>query len=298
MNDWFTLHLVRPYIAHELPGWGHVYRVFVGSYESNRAWENAGPRLVRDKICGYYRIADLREWADRSLFFLKRWYDLTTSLLVQDLVRPGQAVVDVGANYGHFSMAAAAAVGPGGRVTSFEPNPVSFARLRTHVALNRLAQVQAIQMGIADRAEVLTLNVPQINSGEASFGGAAYETGYEVDCRVDALDTLLAGERVDFLKIDVEGFECRVLRGARDLIGRCRPLILTEIVDTHLERAGASRAELFGLMREMGYRPFSIALTGRGARRRVSLAALSEAGFAAHPTDSDVLWQPDERDTP
>ena len=64
------LRAARAYIVRELPGWGRVYRRFVGSYERNAAWQDAAPCILRDKRDGLHRIADPREWADRLLYFL------------------------------------------------------------------------------------------------------------------------------------------------------------------------------------------------------------------------------------
>lgn len=296
MNNWFTRHVVRLYISKELPGWGRVYQTFVGSYDKNPIWKDAAPHVIRDKLCGYYRVVDLREWADRSLFFLKRWYDLEAALVVKDFVGPGDHVVDVGANYGHFTMAAAAAVGPQGRVTSFEPNPGSFARLQTHIGLNRLSHVRPFQMGLSDAEGTLTLSVPRINSGEASFGPSDYDDIYQVSCRVGTLDDVIAGKAVDFIKIDVEGFECNVIKGARETISNSRPLVLTEVVDRHLERANSSRTDLLTLMKSLDYTPVSITLLRRGMRQEIRLTAMNDAAFSSHRSGQDVLWVPGGQD--
>ena len=123
--------IARPYIRAELPGWGWLYKQAVGGYEKAAQWSEAAPRIMRDKRYGYYRILDIREWADRSFYFLGRWYDLPTTLALEAVLRPGDRVVDVGGNYGHFSLSAAANVGSGGHVIAAEPNPVAFARLKT-----------------------------------------------------------------------------------------------------------------------------------------------------------------------
>ena len=211
---------------------------------------------------------------------------------MKDFIGPGDHVVDVGANYGHFTMAAAAAAGPQGQVTSFEPNPVSFARLQTHIALNRLSHVHPFQMGLSNTEGTLTLSVPHINSGEASFGPSDYDDIYQVSCRVGTLDDVIEGRTVDFIKIDVEGFECNVIKGARETILNSRPLVLTEVVDRHLERANSSRCDLLNLMKSMDYTPASIALLRRNMRHEIRLTAMNGEAFSRHRSGQDVLWVP------
>lgn len=279
--------LARPYISAELPGWGIVYRRLVGGPQRNGHWAGAGPRIVRDKRNGLYRIVDLAEWADRVLFFLRRWYDLPAALLLERVLEPGQAVLDVGANYGHFTMAAAAAVGPQGRVLAVEPNPAAYARLACHVALNRLDQVRTLQIGLSDAPGELELFVPGINSGEASFAPGPYDNVRRVTCPVQTGDMILSGQAVDFIKIDVEGFELNVLQGLQDTLAQGAPLILTEVVARHLARAGATIADLQAHLTALGYRSYRLGLAKSGFRHHLKLDYC-----AVITADGDYLWVP------
>lgn len=94
--------LLMLYIRRELPGWGKIYSWIVGGYRRNSIWADSLPCVIRDKRYGLIRILNIREWADRSFYFLGRWYDLETQLFVDHIVKPGDTGVDVGANYGIF----------------------------------------------------------------------------------------------------------------------------------------------------------------------------------------------------
>ncbi len=281
----------KPYIRREWPGWGKIYRRFVGSYDKNHAWSDADPRIIRDKRYGMLRILDIREWADRSFYFLGRWYDLETQLALDRVLKPGDTVVDVGANFGHFSLAAAANVGATGQVLAFEPNPVVFARLRTHIALNNLGSVQVQNAGLADQKGELELSVPRINSGEASFAGTAYDDADVVTCPVLVGDDVIGETETALIKIDVEGFEMRVLTGFEKTIARDKPWIITEIVRDHLARDGRTPADLDDFLRPMGYVPKRLGLLGsKGNAKELALHDFDSA------TDGgDVLWVPDDR---
>lgn len=280
-----------PFTRNEVPGWGKLYNKFIGSWEKDQFWEGEPPRIVRDKIYGYYRIVDISQWADRSLYFLARWYDLQAALLVEKFLKGGDRVLDVGANYGHFSLAAANAVGPSGSVMSFEPNPSAFSRLCVHLGLNRLSWVEPKNIGIADAEGYLALNIPSINSGEATFGASQYADASIIEVPVRRLDDVAGDRTATLLKIDVEGFEVHVLRGARALLDRDRPIVLTEVIEKHLRNAGESRRSLSEFMEAQNYRSYRLGLKGRGARQTLHLPAV-----AAADRDGDFLWIPKERE--
>lgn len=290
LRAFLTTVLVRPYIRAELPGWGAMYVRLVGDYRQDAAWRQATPKVVRDKVNGLFHVLDLREWPDRMFYYLGRWYDLECLLALRALIRPGDTVLDVGANYGHFSMAAAALAGPNGKVLSFEPNPTSFARLGVHVALNRLAQVEPRQMGMADEPGELVLSVPGGNSGEATFAAPADESVRRVVCPVGTIDALALSAPVRLIKIDTEGFEHHVLTGGAGIVARDRPFIITEVVDEMLQRAGQSKQALLTLLTGHGYSPWHMGLK-RVAGKHV--LALTPAPMPL--PDGDYLWVPAEK---
>ncbi len=249
------------------------------------------PRVIRDKRKGFLRLLDLREWADRYFFFLGRWYDLGAQLTLDLILREGDNVVDVGANYGHFSLTAASIVGDTGTVIAFEPNPKAFARLQTHIDMNRISSVRTYNAGLADAPGELTLSVPKKNSGEASFTGTNYADAETVSCPILKGDDEIGEQKIACIKIDVEGFEMRVLRGLLKIIERDRPWIITEIVRSHLSRDGQVPADLDDLLRPCGYTPMRINLAGqKGRNKKLELRAFDPA-----TEEGDVLWVPDDQ---
>jgi FkbM family methyltransferase len=282
--------IARPYIRAELPGWGRLYKRTIGGHEAAADWAEAGRRMIRDKRYGLYRVLDIAEWADRSFYFLGRWYDLRTALAIETVLRPGDRVVDVGGNYGHFALAAAACVGAGGHVISVEPNPEAFSRLTVHKAINMLKQIDIHNIGLSDSPGELELSVPRINSGEASFAPSAYADTTCIRCPVRTLDALVDAAPVDLIKIDVEGFETRVLDGAREVLGRDRPLVITEVVSAHLARAGATPGDLFARLEPLGYRPYRLGLRRQGMQQTLTLTPQAGDG-----PDGDLIWVPEAR---
>jgi FkbM family methyltransferase len=143
------------------------------------------------------------------------------------LVRPGDVVVEVGANMGAHTVPLAQLAGPSGAVYAFEPQRLPFQLLCANAALNSLANVWAMQAAVGTGEGMV--RVPDLNPRNVqNFGGLSLpeqQLGEEVP--VIALDELTL-ERCRLLKVDVEGMELDVLKGAARLIERCRPLAYVE----------------------------------------------------------------------
>jgi FkbM family methyltransferase len=155
--------------------------------------------------------------------------ELPVSETINRLLDPGEVAVDVGANIGHMTSIMALRVGPTGKVLAFEPHPLTFDELNanighwtaltgTHIHAHRIALSDSIDDGV--------LNVPgedSINRAIATVSHGGSGPGARYSIRLDRLDTYLTdSEPVGLLKVDVEGHEAHVLRGAQSAIQRKR----------------------------------------------------------------------------
>jgi FkbM family methyltransferase len=168
------------------------------------------------------------------------------------LLRPGAVCVDVGGNFGQFAAFLSRAVGPTGQVHSFEPLPYNQKIFTAVMRYLRASNVQLHCCALGSENGTGRLVVPDLNTGEAymapSFNGVEVEV-----LRLDDWAGCAQIGAVDFIKIDVEGFELFVLRGARHLIESCHPVILCEISNTSRERFGVAPEEVFGFLSGIGY---------------------------------------------
>jgi FkbM family methyltransferase len=282
-------HLVRPYAIRELYGWGVLYKFLIGHAERDHFWANAPHVASVDKRTGYLIELDLSWWSDRLTYFLGRWPDLPVQMVLDTLVNPGDRVVDVGANRGSFALCASRRVGENGRVICFEPNPGCVTALMKAIEANSITNIEVFNVGLSDASGILTLTIPKINSGEASFGSSQYSKGdtYSIDVEVMRGDSILSAVAPSLIKIDVEGFEPRVLSGLATTIAKSRPLIITEMVSAHLARCRSSAGELVQLMTSQNYAGFEIRLSAD--HNDWTLNRLS------NQVDCDVLWIPNGR---
>lgn len=182
------------------------------------------------------------------------WESLAASL------SEGSVFLDVGAHIGYLSMKAAVKVGAPGRVISFEPNPETLKLLRENVAVNRAQNVIVEPIACTEREQTLTLYAgPPSNTGMSSLAKdnvpvEGSQRLYSVRGRpIDDIVRELKLARVDAIKIDVEGAEAIVLRGALATLKRFHPKIVVEVVKEQLAKLGATPEELAALLRSAGY---------------------------------------------
>ena len=241
----------------------------------------------RQKIWSFH-LLDLRELFDRLFFFLGRWYDLPTQLALELILEEGSNVVDVGASYGHFSLAAASLVGKNATVIAFEPNPSAFVRLGIHIDLNRLTNIRIYNAGLSNKEDELVLNIPESNSGEASFTDIKNDNYKSIRCPIYVGDEIIGEQAISCIKIDVEGFEVRVLQGLLKAIKRDRPWIIIEVLRKHLARDHRTPNDLGKILKPYGYIPMLIGLDEQNKQ-------LVMHSFDFDTDEGEVLWIPEDK---
>jgi FkbM family methyltransferase len=196
----------------------------------------------------------------RMIMETGEWEPATWAAMREDL-HPGATFVDVGAHIGICALRAKAIVGPNGRVVAVEPHPDMQRALRENIKASG-ADVIVAPFACADNEMTLALYTgSQSNSGSSSLSKANACTwgamGAVHQVLAKTLDSILqqAGiDRVDVLKIDVEGAELAVLQGARGTLARNRPVLMLELDEILLREMGASIEAVHKLLEPYGYR--------------------------------------------
>ncbi len=220
-------------------------------------------RIVKPLYCrhrrGRYRV---KVWGDiemivdpagGNLAFIPQLFDVWERNAIQEHLPRGGVFVDIGANIGPYTLWAARQAGPHGRVLAYEAEQDNFVALIENIALNGFRQIDAFQVGVSDKEETLKLRMCAGNSGGHSF--ASDVTGLsavEVEVKCKPLAALVAhADHIDFMKLDIEGFEQRVLSQFFDDVPADSPLrprfILTEMLH-------GSVMDLSETIRRAGYR--------------------------------------------
>jgi FkbM family methyltransferase len=193
-----------------------------------------------------------------------RLYEHESSVLLTEVLRLGDMFVDVGAHIGYFTLLAAKLVGSTGQVVSFEPDQTNFDHLVGHVRDNDLTNVRAFRCAVGQQTGVVDFFLNADNDGghavwdirshpfnaRSRAGAVRRQSVY-----MTSLDEALGADtsRVRAIKIDTEGAELAVLRGARRLLERGNVLVHAEINPHGLAQLGTSATELRAWLAELGY---------------------------------------------
>jgi len=194
-------------------------------------------------------LAPLDDYVGRSAFYVGD-LDRKVSVLVDRFVRPGDTVLDIGANLGLITLRMAKRVGPAGTVHAFEPNPAMVERVKASIAKSEITNVVLHEVALGDVAGTLPLAVPAGNAGMASLVSNRVQPKTCVEVPVIRLDDIDVGQ-VSFVKIDVEGFEEQVLRGFASTLGERPPHVI-------LFEQNDERGAPIPYLKEAGYKLYGV----------------------------------------
>jgi FkbM family methyltransferase len=261
-------------------------------------------RRLRDYLEGHARasaicahegavfFANPRNKIEKML--LRGDYDRVNNALIRNFVHPGNVCFDVGANIGVYSAVLARAVGPEGHVHAFEPVPHIRQKLQRNLGLNGFDWVTVNDVGLGDTNAELPMH--QVKEGTFRAGTSSFvrnttiqEMGDELfqvrPAQIITMDDYVQRnniKRLNFIKIDVEGFELNVLLGGKETLSNLKPKIIMEFdMDRHGDKSSAFK-DLFADLR---YDVYECIPFGREI-------VLEPFGFAAQPRERNLLCLP------
>ena len=181
-------------------------------------------------------------------------------IFLRSLDYRGKTVYDIGGYIGLVTMFFACEVGENGRVVTFEPNPQNYTAILDHIALNGIANVQVLQLGLGSERGTLKFVVSDHKPAMGTANPKRQDKllGQEeikvLQIEIDTMDNQIAANDLlepDFVKIDVEGLELDVLQGMSQTIGSCRPEMLIEL-------HGESEREIAEFLLSHGYNIYQV----------------------------------------
>jgi len=199
-------------------------------------------------------------------------------------------VLDIGAHHGFYTLLLAHLVGSNGQVFAFEPSPRERKALLRHISLNRCrnVRVQALALGgVEKEAELYVVQGNQTGCNSLR-PPIVLSSVSPIAVQVTSLDVWLKEQkldRVDFIKLDVEGGELEVLKGAANLLERrLRPVILAEVQDIRTLAWGHGAKEVIDYLVQKGYKWFRLSENG----------SLHELDTKQHTFDGNFVAVPEE----
>jgi FkbM family methyltransferase len=170
------------------------------------------------------------------------------------LIKEGNNFIDIGAHIGQITLEAARIVGDTGKVYSFEPHPKTFAQFDHNVGLNRFNNITKCNFGLGD--EVGKFYVEVIDENNAGMNRISKDNTSNIAVEVKILDDFLATtdlKKIDFVKVDVEGFEYKALKGGEKALRKWHPILFIELDDVTLKAQNSSPKQLLQFLNDVGY---------------------------------------------
>jgi len=217
-----------------------------------------------EEIGGYRFRCDLRDTISREVCFTG-CYEPQETLLIRSILRPGMTFVDVGANWGYFTLLAASFVGSSGRVLSLEPDPRIFSILQENVARAGLEQVTLMQTAAAHEPGIQSLAGYAEAGGNFGISRITLKSGDDdgiFRVNSDTLDHILDLQglsSVDLMKMDIEGAEVFALRGLADSLRKRRiKRILLELHPFELAELGSTVSAVIEELQRAQYKGWTV----------------------------------------
>jgi FkbM family methyltransferase len=198
--------------------------------------------------------------------FWYEYYEKPVEAGLKKFLKADSIFIDIGANVGYFSLYASR-LAPQGKVIAFEPVSHLFEALQKNIEVNNITNIKAVQVAIGAANEERDIYIAATdNAGMSSFGKPENYSGKKELVKVYSFDSwfALSGlEKVDLVKIDVEGFELAALKGMKETINRFKPFILIEANPQTLSYFQLTVPDLLKYAAELSYLPFVISEEGK-----------------------------------
>jgi len=190
-------------------------------------------RVVQADVDGARYELHLGELIDLALYLQQ--FEPEVRAAIRRITKPGMTVLDIGANIGAHTLLFSSLVGPTGRVVAFEPTDFAYAKLERNVSLNRGLPVELARVALADR----TTSQEQVDfrASWQTNGGRTNGVSTVDMVRLDEWAETHALQRVDVIKLDVDGYEYPVIAGGLGTIARTRPTFIIEATGFHFSDA-------------------------------------------------------------
>ena len=192
-------------------------------------------------------------------------YEKAETKFFYTVCHDGMTFLDVGANIGYYTALAARIVGPNGKVIALEPDPESYQYLEQTVKANAVGNVQTFQVAASDGPATLPLFISKDNRGDNRLYAPA-EKRPQIEVEARPIDELLSENNintVDFIKIDVQGYEPKVIAGLKKTINQSEKLtILSEFWPKGISEAGGDAKKFLDDLRKLGLTLFELKSDG------------------------------------
>ena len=234
-------------------------------------------RIVVSEIEGIIYELDLNELIDSSIYY-QGCFEGATTVIINKYVKKGMAVFDIGANIGCHALRFAKLVGSEGRVVAFEPMLKAFSKIRRNIELNHFQNIILEKKVLSDKnlgkQEIHFQCNYLLDTGEEDISNIKKEI---VD--ITTLDEYVKTNKInkiDFIKLDVDGYEYKVLKGGINSIKNFKPIMIIEFGKRTLEKSGDKLEDLIDSLDSLGFSFYSEKKEKKYEDKNVILNAVPE----------------------
>lgn len=251
-NSWFVEKLLKVFYATSIL----MHRLKIGA--KNRF-------VIIDNFDRTLKLKVNTSWSMGFSIYWSGFHEFHEFLFLNKFLKKDMVFVDIGANLGEYSLFSAKRLSSG-KVLAFEPMPKMSVLLEENRVLNQFENIEIFKYGLSEQEGVLPIyEMENANEGLSTFfpGNQKSKSALVVPLKVFDTEVERWGvDRIDFVKIDVEGSEWSVLKGARKTIQKFKPLVMVEINQHTFSMAGYSSEEVYRFFNDLSYAPFEITKTG------------------------------------
>jgi FkbM family methyltransferase len=205
-----------------------------------------------------YRVFT-QDYAGSRLLVTGIWEPFVT-MTIERILRPGDIFVDVGANFGYYSILASNLVQGSGKVIAFECNPNVAVLIKENIQLNNCKNIMLYEHALGDQEGNINFFLSSTDTGHGSLDRG--ENSKEISVQIHKFDDINLKLSIRLIKIDVEGAEFRVLKGMNKLLSSTsKPYVICEMSNKFNDRGGDSSKDILEYMHSFGYKAKFIPLS-------------------------------------
>lgn len=225
--------------------------------------------LINDFDGNLKFFCELNEHISSQIFWFG-YHSRDELLYLDKILKSNMVFIDVGANRGEFTIFAAKRL-ENGKIISFEPVTKMFKELKRNVDLNNFKNIKIIKKGAGDKKQQISIYGTSNKFFDNTINEGLFTVYKSADCNkflekidVVVMDEILSKEnRIDIIKIDIEGGELPALMGAENIIKKFKPIIILEICDKNLKAAGYNSKNLLNFLKKYNYKFELIIFNGK-----------------------------------
>lgn len=253
-------------------------RIFNYLFKRNKLTN--GVMIVKPLLGNFLIACDTKTWIGAKIVYTGD-YETPLKKLFKSLIKKGDHVLDIGANIGFHTLFFADLVGNEGLVYAFEPVEYNYESLKYNVGLNQFQNIRLKNIALGNKNENLKIVADKYSSNPGSFNLFNTNGNVAVMCHIG--DEIIGEQRINLIKIDVEGYEAFVIEGLTKSIKQNQPKIIFEYDLNYHQKTGLAPDYIFNFFKRLNYKLFEIKETG--LQELIDFEKLSSENILAIPNE-------------